>query len=135
MCSKAFKSKRTLECHIKGIHSQIKNHACDLCELSFSFSGTLKIHKMMNHSDEQTVCDICDKTFKSKIHLGLHIRSYHGDQKIKCDLCNSKYLYKSGLKYHVKNCHEIPNERLRNKGISRNEDSKLRVKKRQDLKM
>ena len=49
ICSKTFVQNHDLKKHIKRLHSDIKNHQCDQCELAFGISGDLQLHMRKVH--------------------------------------------------------------------------------------
>ena len=49
ICQKSFVQNHDLKKHIKRLHTDIKNHQCDQCELAFGISGDLQLHMRKVH--------------------------------------------------------------------------------------
>lgn len=55
-------------------NSIAKPHKCDICDLAFSQSERLRIHKRSYMGDNSFKCDICEKTFSLIGNLNRHKR-------------------------------------------------------------
>ena len=92
-CGKSFTSQRTLNEHLKKIHSPFyTTFPCDQCEKHFKRKGDLQRHKREQHSEgEVHSCPVCKKVFVRKSTLLRH-------RKVCVILKNSGKLIKDELK-------------------------------------
>ena len=83
--------------------SVIASTICDICQVRFSKTQSLNLHKMRKHSDSRDfVCMTCGKGYKTKTDLSEH-KSFHGE-KISCSYCDFKS-YPKNLKRHIQVIH------------------------------
>ena len=62
ICSKNFKSKQTLDAHIKFVHYKIKTHLCNECDKTFATKRDLKNHQISIHEKQRPhTCGHCGK--------------------------------------------------------------------------
>ena len=62
VCSKSFRTKRTLNDHMK-IHTGEKLFTCTICSSSFSLKQSLKCHMKVHTGEKPYSCNICDKSY------------------------------------------------------------------------
>ncbi|XP_008198933.1 zinc finger protein 32 isoform X2 [Tribolium castaneum] len=79
-----------------------KNFACTICEKSYKFANSLRVH-MRNHSEEKPYeCKTCGKCFKQYGSLVYHQRSHTGVQPYVCKTCGKKYKQSGTLTAHMR---------------------------------
>ena len=72
--------KKRLDEHIKAIHSKEKNFACDKCNFSTSWSGTLSKHMWVVHQEgtgNTFTCESCGYTTRDKKLYKNHLMNLH----------------------------------------------------------
>ena len=72
--------KKRLDEHIKAIHSKEKNFACDKCNFSTSWSGTLSKHMWVVHQEgtgNTFTCESCGYTTRDKKLYTNHLMNLH----------------------------------------------------------
>ncbi|XP_070500995.1 zinc finger protein 84-like [Chironomus tepperi] len=82
-CKKQFKTKSSLDCHIKSIHDRSK-------------------------LEKQFVCNICSRSYFHKRHLDYHTRKHTDDRRYGCDKCDKSFLYSDAVKWHQIRVHKEP---------------------------
>ena len=67
----------------------IASTICDICQVRFAHTQSLKLHKLRKHSDlrRDFICVTCGKDFKTMADLGSHKGRRHGE-KIACSYCD-----------------------------------------------
>jgi len=75
---------------------------CDICEMPFKTSKTLKVHKAKGNCKNLLKCQACGNLFKTKLSLKNHRCSSLDNQ---CDVCSKYYKNKKQLK-----CHQVIHE-------------------------
>lgn len=79
-CSKAWRNKSSLVCHLK-THCEDRPFRCIQCPNTFKDGHALRIH-MLTHSEEKSFpCPQCPKAFKQKQSLRRHQISTHQAEK------------------------------------------------------
>ena len=89
--------------------------ACDLCNIPFSHTKTLKKHYKSAHQNyvpekskqkkSKEICKECGKKFNRKKYLDLHLKYVHeGIKDTKCDICGKDFT-KASLARHKKGVH------------------------------
>ena len=100
LCLAAFKEKKNLNIHIKSVHSD-KKLKCDLCDLEFNRSYSLKRHMKTHAKSTQGnnqevskrpknckyICMQCLGLFTTNKNLNRHVAAAHGESKLNCDEC------------------------------------------------
>jgi KRAB domain-containing zinc finger protein len=100
ICSKTFKNKELLACHLKMHNKQFKCHVCDR---KLSTPTGLKIHLKIHNNFRDLQCRICFKGFNYSSNLTTHMRT-HDQNKSKshrCEHCDYATDTKKNLKYHL----------------------------------
>ncbi len=79
-----------------------KTFKCDICQASYSESGTLKRHLRTHIGEKQFKCDICQASFSRSGNLKSHLRSHSGEKPLKRDLCQACFSELGTLKRHLR---------------------------------
>jgi len=77
LCSKTFTLKQGLTRHIKVIHEQVKDYACEACDYKATSKYNMELHQGSMHNGmrpKKQQCPHCDKT---PYKLDWHILTYH----------------------------------------------------------
>ena len=70
--------KGRLEVHINGVHKNIRNHVCDVCEKGFTNLTNLKTHKDSVHKmGKKFKCELCSFETYLKHSFGNHAKTVH----------------------------------------------------------
>ena len=104
-CDKLFKSKRSLRCHMKYMHSDnAETHSCPECGKEFSRKTNLNAHLKALHSAESEThtCPECGNEFSNKSNLNFHIANFHQLTDVhECKLCSFKSGKLSNFQRHM----------------------------------
>ncbi|CAL6348557.1 unnamed protein product [Bathycoccus prasinos] len=84
----------------KGVKRKRTQHECDVCEKSFSRSGSLKRHMLIHTNERLYECDVCEKAFRESGHLKRHMRTYTNERPYECDVCEKRFTQSDSLKIH-----------------------------------
>lgn len=100
ICNKMFTQKYSMINHLKYMHTEEKNHQCNVCGMTFRMKGGLKTH-MSNHVEvPQFKCEVCGKMFKAKLHLRYHMRTHTGEKPYKCRYCDHAFANNTNFRRH-----------------------------------
>lgn len=127
-CGKRFRIASGLARHIKEVHENSREFACDLCDRKFGNRRNVMEHRRLHTNERPYVCDDCGKAFKQKASLFVHKRGHSlvfpfqcsecdlsfrtqpamllhatvhsGHRPHACDLCDRKFRIKHELKKH-----------------------------------
>ena len=133
-CSKKYKQRSALNCHIRQAHNNI-TFTCSKCDITFDTKAKLYGHQNIVHSTAkefecqhcgmrcrnvatlrkhettheapQFQCRHCPKKLTKEIHLIAHERYHTGDKPFKCSECPNEYVSKHGLRQHMRGVHKI----------------------------
>ncbi|XP_058464343.1 transcription factor grauzone-like [Malaya genurostris] len=103
-CGKEFRSKITLELHVKrhmGI-DPVDRLQCHICSRWMLCKRNLQIHMETVHCDKnrQFSCNICPKKYHNERALRVHKSTVHVEKKFECDFCGKKFKRSKHLKEH-----------------------------------
>ncbi|XP_044747507.1 zinc finger protein 711-like isoform X6 [Coccinella septempunctata] len=92
---------------VKSIHSNIKNHKCDLCDYFTSKKWDLQKHVNCVHLNiRRHKCHLCEFASYEKQKLDVHIKCVHLKIKEnKCHLCDYDTSSKVTLQNHIESVH------------------------------
>ncbi len=115
ICSKMYKSKNTLNDHLRYVHQERK--VCTICGKSFSSKRTLKQHmdEIHNKAEVYEVCSGCGKSFSRRQWLRNHENKCTGDVSnkqpqqciINCQYCAKLFKSNFAARLHEKKKHNI----------------------------
>lgn len=101
VCGKGCTTKSDLHWHMDK-HIATRNYPCDICNLKFKSSNSLRIHKRRHEAVESTkICPICNKEFRTNSALSTHKLVHTDEKKYKCQYCPNSYKRLEALKCHV----------------------------------
>lgn len=117
-CPKVFKLKRSLNIHIRAVHSQEERRQCELCGKRLATEKKLQLHLALTHfgdvagSEGRTFpllavhnCSDCNfKTF-SYPRLVRHRVTHTGVYPHQCPECGKKFVFRDHLTRHVQSVH------------------------------
>ncbi len=73
----------------------------DLCQASFSYSGTLQDHLRTHNGEKTFKCDLCQASFSQSENWKNHLRIQSGEKQIKCHRCQASCQPRT-LKNHLR---------------------------------
>lgn len=94
LCSRKFKGKHELRCHIDAVHLKKKDHVCQLCGKAFSRDKTLRQHLLYHTNERKIVCEICGFKTINQPKMTRHLKSHSGQRDYACNICKFKNLFK-----------------------------------------
>jgi len=86
-CDRSYFLKSTLNKHVNSVHKKLKPHSCNLCEKKFFTRGCRDKHINTHLKETLYKCNICERSFGWEISLKLHMEKLHGKSKVKKFLC------------------------------------------------
>ena len=89
----------------RGAKRKRTQHECDVCEKSFSRSGSLKRHMLIHTNERPYECDVCEKAFRESGHLKTHMRIHTKEKPYECDVCDKAFRRSDVLKRHKRTQH------------------------------
>lgn len=107
VCNTAFKSRFSLECHMRRAHptEAAGPHACPVCGRSLSSRKALTDH-LRCHRREGFACEFCGARLKTLDSLNVHINEIHTHVvRLQCRLCSQVFFSSGRLSYHMKRHH------------------------------
>ncbi|XP_030378193.1 zinc finger protein 664 [Scaptodrosophila lebanonensis] len=101
LCSKVYKSSRTLLRHVQG-HSGLRQYKCDFenCGKSFVNQHNLSSHRRVHSTERNYVCELCGYRSRYREALIVHRRTHTGEKPFKCETCERCFASKSLLNEH-----------------------------------
>jgi uncharacterized Zn-finger protein len=96
-CSKTFTSEFVLKRHIRISHS-CRIFKCDQCEITFTCTKSMNLHKVTKHfgpNYQNFPCDKCDKVFNHQRFLKRHLVMHTGEKNYQCPVCYEEF-YQNG---------------------------------------
>ncbi|CAH1784142.1 unnamed protein product [Owenia fusiformis] len=100
-CNKNFSSESAVYHHKRGVHGGEKPFKCEICDATFSFHHSMKLHRLKHEGKRPFACDICDKTYLTAHHLKCHKQGAHENHQYQCSLCPKSFGYLNSFKMHV----------------------------------
>ncbi|CAH1785127.1 unnamed protein product [Owenia fusiformis] len=105
-CGKIYKSKDTLNDHVRGYHNG--EFKCSQCLKKLSTRGSLRKHESQVHGNKEGLkieCDLCEDRFRSQEHLEGHLNMQHRRYApFKCNTCKKSFHYRHSLTNHQVTC-------------------------------
>lgn len=97
-CDRSFTQLINLRMHKRGVHQNIRMHACQECGKQFHSVSHLKIHLK-----RQFICDLCEKSYHRSLDLETHKQTAHqGIRPHTCKQCGKHFTRANVLKRHLK---------------------------------
>ncbi|KAJ0170338.1 hypothetical protein K1T71_014266 [Dendrolimus kikuchii] len=101
MCSRKYKSKKTLASHIRRLHKASTCHKCPRCDREFKHKAFLDNHIVSVHMNDQVSCEYCNKQCLNQEELKKH-REEHMGKKHQCTICKKVFTMLCTLKEHLR---------------------------------
>ena len=79
-CGKSFAQRNGLQTHIKAVHTLIRPHKCDMCNVTCVTKAALKRHIMTHTGEKPYSCIFCGKCFTKKYNCTTHQQKVHGKE-------------------------------------------------------
>ena len=114
-CGKIFRFQKRFEnlIIVKCVHEGQHRFHCANCDKSFSDTGNLRKHIIVDHEGTKFIChqDECGrdggKNFISEQALNIHIDKVHkGVRNQVCQICGMAFFYKGYLNHHLAKIHD-----------------------------
>lgn len=113
LCGKGCITKSDLKWHMDK-HVEERNFECEICQLKFKSTNSLRIHKRRHfNQDKAVVCPTCGKEFFSSAALSNHKLVHSTVKRYKC-FCGNEYKRLESYKCHLNSTHtgEVSSERF-----------------------
>lgn len=113
-CKEEFICMKDLVLHRQKMHNSV-SYECTICNKTFTRSGGLERHRLINHSDggDSQKCIVCGNCYKFPFQLKRHLEIAHIPYEyIECGLCHNIYDGPERLKSHIKAIHLNAEERI-----------------------
>ena len=107
ICGKVFAYQKSLECHRRTQHSDIKEYFCDRCGKGFGHELALQKHVYVACAMEEWKCEICAKVFGCRKKLRMHLMVHCEEKPYACKLCGYRSYKADNLSVHVKKSHHL----------------------------
>ncbi|KOB74972.1 Uncharacterized protein OBRU01_08704 [Operophtera brumata] len=101
VCGKAFYDKFILAEHVLFVHTDYRPHKCQICNLGFKTTKSLKEHVGRHYNEKPLACDKCGKSFRLKKHLSKHSVMHTDGLPFQCNYCKKRFQRKQYLKNHL----------------------------------
>ena len=76
-CERTFKMKQHLKDHKARDHDGKKTFKCPTCDKAFSVMKDMKRHSFIHTNIRPHECNACDLKFKRRVHLKTHLKTIH----------------------------------------------------------
>uniref|UniRef100_A0A1Q3F1T4 Putative gastrula zinc finger protein n=1 Tax=Culex tarsalis TaxID=7177 RepID=A0A1Q3F1T4_CULTA len=92
-CPTGFKTKTSLNQHVKYAHLRLKPFVCEECGKKFAQKTHLQQHAMVHTKEAEVACERCEMKFKTGQRWREHLRAEHGAGEdlglapYECDVC------------------------------------------------
>lgn len=112
-CDKRFLLNYDLQRHLIK-HDSTRNLHCAHCEKCFKTKASLDNHiKVIHETDRENqekkfVCGVCNRSYHHRRHLEYHIRKHTNDRRYSCKKCDKSFLYSDAVKWHGIRVHDEP---------------------------
>ena len=83
-----------------------KSYTCDQCNISFTRSANLRMHKEAKHQGIRYSCSQCEFLASERSQLRKHVKVKHEGVRYPCDKCDYKATRKQHLKQHKESKHD-----------------------------
>lgn len=117
-CPKVFKLKRSLNIHVRAIHSQEGRRQCELCGKWLATERKLQRHTALTHYGDSVntqdstfsllrplKCDHCDFKSFSYPRLARHRVTHTGVYPHQCPECSKQFVFRDQMTRHVQTVH------------------------------
>lgn len=103
-CNKGFMSKRDKRVHDDLVHCESFGVSCVECHLQLKCSKTLQCHYREQHRNIKLKKCQCGQEFKRQQHLIEHMKTHTGDKPFECKEqgCNARFAHETSLTYHMR---------------------------------
>lgn len=101
-CSQAFRTKLSLDLHVKRIHKMERPHECQDCGKKFFLQTELDEHATTHTGEKKHICETCGKAFAHRKTLKVHMKRHTGDKPHVCSQCGASFLLAHRLKEHAR---------------------------------
>ncbi|XP_058812077.1 zinc finger protein 184-like [Topomyia yanbarensis] len=109
-CVITFKTKKSLQQHIKQVHSSdraLHNFECPRCDKDLKIRSTLRLHLLTVHLGHLPFkCQRCEAGFPTRYAFMKHYRSVHV-RTFPCDDCGNQFKSKSKRDRHQEKCQQV----------------------------
>ena len=99
-CTKMFKTRYTLNEHIKVIHDEAKRYTCSVCGKQYYNQFSMRVHEKSHRNEKPFHCD-CGKSFRTAHRLKVHQMDHTGEKPFVCEQCGFRTKTKFDLKFHM----------------------------------
>ena len=100
LCDKSYLTASHLKNHVQAVHGNIRKFQCPVCNKSFPYDNSLKMHMMLHTGTKPFMCCICSKGFVSKSALHVHEASHVDGKPHECETCHKHYKTPMLLRAH-----------------------------------
>ena len=103
-CGKEYRSKLSLDGHIKEVHEKSNAFMCEHCGDSFAHRTKYRRH-LKTHDPNDLKCMHCDKSFVKRLQLLRHLALHTKYKPFKCRHCAYTSARKGNISLHVEKVH------------------------------
>lgn len=100
LCDKSYLTASHLKNHVQAVHGNVRKFQCPVCNKSFPYDNSLKMHMMLHTGTKPFLCCICSKGFVSKSALHVHEASHVDGKPYECETCHKHYKTPMLLRAH-----------------------------------
>ena len=98
ICSRAFRSFKVLNSHIK--RHMVKSYKCNVCGINFSTKASYQRHMKTHRKNKVFECGFCEKSFLDQLSWKQHRERHFGTRNFSCNICGKAFYEKYSLKVH-----------------------------------